>query len=82
MRWAGQVAPRSMRNVFWWRSLKKRAYLDYLSLGRIILKQILKKQNGRTWTGANCLRIRYVAGCIDKVMNRQVPYSAGNFSSS
>jgi hypothetical protein len=73
MRWAVQVAPRSMRVVFWWRSLKKRAHLDYLGLGRIILKQILKKQNGRSWTGENWLRIRYVAGSFDKVMNRQVP---------
>jgi len=76
------VAPRSMRNVFWWRSLKKRAYLDYLGLGRIILKQILKKQNGRVWTGANCLRIRHVAGSFDKVTDRQVLYKAGNFLTS
>jgi hypothetical protein len=48
MRWAGQVAPRSMRSVFWWRSLKKRAHLDYIGLDRIILKQILNKQNRRT----------------------------------
>jgi hypothetical protein len=56
--------------------------LDYLGLGRKILKQILKKQIGRAWTGENLLRIRYVAGSFDKVMKRQVPYNAGNFLSS
>jgi len=74
-----QVAPRSVFGVFCWRGLKKRAHLDYVGLGRIMLKQTVKKQSGRAWAGENWLRVRYVAGSFDKVMNRQVPYNAGNF---
>jgi hypothetical protein len=42
---------------FWWGELKDRDHFKDLSIdGRIILKYILKKQNGRTWTGLIWLR--------------------------
>jgi len=69
MRWVGQVAPRLKRFVFWWRCLEKRAHLGCVGLGRIILNQILKKQNRRAWAGVNWLMVKYVASSLDKVVN-------------
>jgi hypothetical protein len=43
---------------FWWKRLRKRNYLEDLNVcGSIILKWIIKKYGGRTWTGFIWLRI-------------------------
>jgi hypothetical protein len=37
---------------FWWGSLKERGHLEYLCIdGRITLKCIFMKWDGRAWTG-------------------------------
>jgi hypothetical protein len=41
---------------FWWGDLRERNHLEDLSIGRIILKWILKKVVGQTWTGLTRLR--------------------------
>jgi hypothetical protein len=54
MRWVGFVAcmgGTEMRIAFWWRNLKERDYLVDIAVGgRIILKYILKKEDGRAQT--------------------------------
>jgi hypothetical protein len=50
---------REVHTRFWWGDLRERGHLEDLGLdGRIILKYILKKWDGKTWTGLIWLRIR------------------------
>ena len=47
---------REVHTRFWWRDLRERDHLEDLGLdGRIILKCILKKWDGKTWTRLDCL---------------------------
>lgn len=47
-----------MHTRFWWVNMKERDHFEDLYLdGRIILKQILKKQCGKVWAGFIWLRI-------------------------
>jgi hypothetical protein len=52
---------------FWWKPLKKIAYLKELVRdGRIILKQISKKKDGRVWTGLIWLRKGTSGGLLSR----------------
>jgi len=45
---------------FWWGNLKERDHLEDLHIdGRVILKSILKKCNGRMWPEFSWLRLGY-----------------------
>jgi hypothetical protein len=58
---------------FWWGNLTERDYLEYLGVdGRIILKLIFKKWDGRAWTGLVWLRIGAGGGLLT-VMKLGVP---------
>jgi hypothetical protein len=47
-----------VQTEFWWGNLTERDYLVYLGVdGRIILKWIFRKWDGRAWAGLVCLRI-------------------------
>jgi len=61
MRWAEHVARKGERRVacrVWWGNQRERDHLEDPSVdGRIILKWIIKKWNGRVLTGSSWLRI-------------------------
>jgi hypothetical protein len=43
---------------FWWENLKERDHLEDIHIdGRIILKLILQKSNGRIWTEFSWFRV-------------------------
>jgi hypothetical protein len=61
MIWAGHVeCVGKKRNEYsiWYGSLKERDHLEDVGVDGWILKEILKKCNGRSWTGFSGLRIR------------------------
>jgi hypothetical protein len=68
MRWAGHVArmdKRGMHVGFWWENQKERDHWEDLDLhGKIKLKWILEKQNGKVWTGLIWLRIETSGGLL------------------
>jgi hypothetical protein len=48
-----------------WGNLKERDRSEHLGVnGRIVLKWILKKWDGRSWTGLICLRIETDGGLL------------------
>jgi hypothetical protein len=54
-----------MHAGFKWGPLKERGYLEALGVdGRIILKQILKKQHGKAWNGFSWLSIQTTVECL------------------
>jgi len=59
MRWAGHGGGRrDVHTGFWWGNLRERDHLEDQGLdGRIILKLISKKWDGKAWTGSIWLRI-------------------------
>ena len=73
-----------MHTGFWWGVLKERGRLETLGVNRmIILKWIFKKCDGEAWTGFIWLRIGTGGWLlVNSVINLQVPYYAGNFSTS
>ena len=65
MRWAGHVAHSArikVRSGLGCGNLKERDYLEDLTVEGMILKWVLKKQNGRTWTGLIWLSIGISGG--------------------
>jgi hypothetical protein len=53
-----------LHTEFWWRDLRERDHLKDLGIdGRIILKWILNKLDGKAWTGLIWLKI--VAGACE-----------------
>jgi hypothetical protein len=61
MEWAGYVVRMGRGKVhtgFWCGNLRERAHMEDLGIdGRIILKWVFEKWNGRAWTGSIWLRI-------------------------
>jgi hypothetical protein len=54
-----------MHTKFWYKSLKKRDHLEDLGIDeRIILKCVLKKQDGRVWAKFVWLTLRQVASFL------------------
>jgi hypothetical protein len=54
-----------VRTWFWWGDLRERKHLEVVSVdGRIILKRIFKKLDGKAWTGLIRLRRETVDGLL------------------
>ena len=48
---------------FWWGNLKQRNHLEVTGIdGRMILKQILKEEDGRAWSGLIWRKVGKVSG--------------------
>ena len=66
-----------MHARFWWGSPKERDCLEDLRVDRkIILKWLLKREDGMAWSGDKC------RGDVNKVMHIRVLSDAGNFLKS
>jgi hypothetical protein len=60
IKWAGHVAREEEKYpyaAFWWGNLKKRGHLEEAVVDGMLLKCILKKQNGSPWTGLCWVRL-------------------------
>jgi hypothetical protein len=68
LRWAGHVACMGRRDVytgFWWGNLRERDHLEDPAVnGRIILKLLLRKWDGKAWTGLIWLKIGTGGGLL------------------
>jgi hypothetical protein len=68
IRWAGHIARMGKREVhtgFWWGDLREGDHFGDQGVdGRIILKLIFKKWDGRAWTGLSWVRIGRGGGLL------------------
>jgi hypothetical protein len=68
-----------MHTKFWLESLNGRNHSEGLDVnGRIILKWMLGKQDGRVWVGFSWL----MGTLVNTLRNFRVPYKAGKFLTS